>query len=62
MKIVHIIDADKAQLLKNMGYQCQEKYIGDKKVYEFFGTDDLLKELSSKFEQGSFLLQKNMCF
>lgn len=62
MNIVYIFDKGKADYLQSLGFIYNEKEIDNKKAYQFFGTDELMKELHSKFEQSSFLVQKNMCF
>ena len=62
MNIVYIFAKEKADYLHNLGFIYNEKVIDNKKAYQFFGTDELMKELHSKFEQSSFLVQKNMCF
>lgn len=62
MNIVYIFDKEKADYLQSLGFIYNEKEIDNKKAYQFFGTDEFMKELHSKFEQSSFLVQKNMCF
>lgn len=62
MNIVYILDKAKADKLSMLGFDYQEKKINDKKVYQFFGTDNLMKELGSHFEQGSFFVSKTLCF
>lgn len=62
MNIVYIFDKAKADYLQSLGFIYNEKEIDNKKAYQFFGTDELMQELHSKFEQSSFLVQKNMCF
>lgn len=62
MNIVYILDKDKADKLKSLGFKYIEKEIDNKKAYQFFGTAELMKELNSNFEDSSFLVQKNLCF
>lgn len=38
------------------------KEMNNKKVYQFFGTDEFMKELTSQFDASSFFVSKNMCF
>lgn len=62
MKIVYIFEKIKADYLRSLGFIYNEKEIDNKKVYQFFGTEELIKLLNSKFDKGDFLVQKNMCF
>lgn len=62
MHIIYIFDKVKADYLHSLGFIYNEKIIDNKKAYQFFGTDKLMKSLNSKFEQSDFLVQKNMCF
>ncbi len=62
MDIVYIFDKTKADYLNSLGFVYNEREIGNKKAYQFFGTEELIKSLASNFEQSDFLVQKNMCF
>ena len=62
MNIVYIFDKAKADYLHSLGFIYNEKGIDNKKAYQFFGTDELMKSLASNFEQSDFLVSKNMCF
>lgn len=59
---VLILDPQKAEQLQQCGFKYAKRNIDNKEVFVFIQTNELMKELSSKFEQGSFLLQKNVCF
>ena len=62
MNIVYIFDKAKADYLHSLGFIYNEKEINSKKAYQFFGADELMKSLTSNFEQSDFFISKNMCF
>lgn len=57
-----IMDKTKADTLLSLGFKYTTRKIDNKEVFVFIQTNELMKELNSKFEQGSFLLSKNVCF
>lgn len=59
---VLILDKTKADALLSLGFKYTKRNIDNKEVFVFIQTNELMKELNSKFEQGSFILQKNICF
>lgn len=59
---VLILDQAKADILQSLGFKYTKRNIDNKEVFVFIQTNELMKELNSKFEQGFFLLQKNVCF
>ena len=59
---VLILDKTKADTLLSLGFKYTKRNIDNKEVFVFIQTNELMKELNSKFEQGSFILQKNVCF
>lgn len=59
---VLILDKTKADTLLSLGFKYIKRNIDTKEVFVFIQTNELMKELNSKFEQGSFILQKNICF
>ena len=59
---VLILDHAKADILQSLGFKYTKRNIDNKEVFVFIQTNELMKELDSKFEQGSFILQKNICF
>lgn len=59
---VLILDPQKAEQLHQYGFKYTKRNIDNKEVFVFIQTNELMKELNSKFEQGSFILQKNICF
>lgn len=62
MNIVYVFDKAKADYLHSLGFIYNEKEIDNKKAYQFFGTDEFMKSLTSNYEQSDFLVSKNMCF
>ncbi len=62
MNIVYVFDKAKADYLYSLGFIYKEKEIDNKKAYQFFGTDEFMKSLTSNYEQSDFLVSKNMCF
>ena len=62
MAEVIIMDKSKADTLLSLGFKYTTRNIGNKEVFVFIQTNEIMKELNSKFEQGSFLLSKNVCF
>ena len=59
---VLILDQAKADTLLSLGFKYTKRKIDNKDVFVFIQTNELMKELNSKFEQGSFLLSSNVCF
>lgn len=57
-----IMDKSKADTLLSLGFKYTTRNIDNKEVFVFIQTNELMQELNSKFEQGSFLLSKNVCF
>ncbi len=57
-----IMDKSQADTLLSLGFKYITRNIDNKEVFIFIHTNELMQELNSKFEQGSFLLQKNICF
>lgn len=46
MNIVYVFEKAKADYLHSLGFICNEKEIDNKKVYQFFGTDEFMKSLT----------------
>lgn len=59
---VLILDKTKADTLLSFGFKYTKRNIDNKEVFVFIQTNELMKELNSKFEQSSFILQKNVYF
>lgn len=62
INIVYVLEKATANTLASLGFKYNEKEMNNKKVYQFFGTDELMKELTSKFDASSFFVSKNYCF
>ena len=67
MKVINIgeiliLDKKKAELLQQLGFKYIKRNIDNKETFVFIQTNELMKELNSKFEKGSFFIQKNLCF
>lgn len=57
-----IINRGQADTLLSLGFKYTTRNIDNKEVFVFIQTNELMKELNSKFEQGSFFINKNICF
>ena len=59
---VIIMDKTKADTLLSLGFKYITRKIDNKEVFVFIQTNELMKELNSKFEQGSFFIGKTVNF
>lgn len=59
---VLILDHAKANILQSLGFKYMKRNIDNKEVFVFIQTNELMKELNSKFEQGSFFVSKTVKF
>ena len=57
-----IVDQGKAELLKQLGFKYTKRNIDNKEVFVFIQTKELMKSLSSNFEQGDFFVSKTVNF
>lgn len=57
-----ILDKSKADSLLSLGFKYRKKQIDNKEVFVFIQTNELMQELDSEFEKGSFLLSKTVNF
>lgn len=62
MRLINIIDKQYAERLKSLGFKCIEKNIDNKVVFQFIEEPELIKELNSNFEEGSYFYTNNMTF
>ena len=53
-----IMDKTKADNLLSLGFKYITRNIDNKEVFVFIQTNELMQELNSKFEKGSFLVSK----
>ena len=54
-----IMDKTKADNLLSLGFKYITRSIDNKEVFVFIQTNELMQELNSKFEEGSFLLSND---
>lgn len=59
---VIIMDKSRADTLLSLGFKYTIRNIDNKEVFVFIQTNELMQELNSKFEQGSFFIGKNVLF
>lgn len=59
---VIILNQNQADTLLSLGFKYTKRTIDNKEVFVFIQTNELMKELNSKFEQGSFFVNKTVCF
>ena len=57
-----IMDKTKADNLLSLGFKYITRNIDNKEVFVFIQTNELMRELNSKFEQGSFFIGKTVNF
>lgn len=49
-------------MLQQLGFKYTKKKTDNKDVFVFIQTNELMKSLSSNFEQSDFFVTKNVCF
>ncbi len=59
---VLILDKSKADTLLSLGFKYTKRNIDNKEVFVFIQTNELMKSLSSNFEQGDFLISNTVKF
>lgn len=57
-----ILDQVKADILQSLGFKYTKRNIDNKEVFVFIQTNELMKSLSSNFEQGDFLISNTVKF
>lgn len=62
MRLINILNKEKADELKTLGFDYQEIQIDNQTVYQFIESKELIDELSSKFEERSFFISPYMNF
>ena len=55
-------DKTKADTLLSLGFKYTKRNIDNKEVFVFIQTKELMKSLSSNFEQGDFFISKTAKF
>lgn len=59
---VYIMDKQKADELVAKGFKYMARKVDGKEVYVFIQTKELMKEISAKFDKGSFTVSKTVKF
>lgn len=59
---VLLLDQSKADILQSLGFKYTKRNIDNKEVFVFIQTNELMKSLSSNFEQGDFLISNTVKF
>ncbi len=59
---VLIFDKTRADILQSLGFKYTKRNIDNKEVFVFIQTNELMRELNSKFEQGSFFVSETVKF
>lgn len=57
-----ILDKAKADELEALGFRYIERKIDNKTAFVFIQTQEIMKELTSRYDNGSFFASKNVCF
>lgn len=59
---VLILDKTKADTLLSLGFKYTKRNIDNKEVFVFIQTNELMKELNSKFDTKDFIINSVVCF
>ena len=62
MRLINVLNKEKADELKALGFDYQEIQIDSQTVYQFIESKELIDELSYKFEERSFFISPYMNF
>jgi len=57
-----LLNQNQADTLLSLGFKYTKRNIDNKEVFVFIQTNELMKELNSKFEQSSFFVSKTVKF
>lgn len=57
-----ILDKTKADTLLSLGFKYTVKKMDSKYVYVFIQTQEIMKELNSKFAKNDFCINSTVCF
>lgn len=60
--LIKIIDPKKAELLSSLGFNYVEEKCGDKCLYTFFSSEELMSYIVKNFDKRDFLLSNKMTF
>lgn len=56
MKIIYILEKERAEWLNAQGFPCQEKKIDDKTVYAFIETPEMMKHVAKCFSSQAYFM------
>lgn len=59
---VLILDKNQADTLLSLGFKYTKRSIDNKEVFVFIQTNELMKELNSKFDTKDFIINSVVCF
>lgn len=59
---VLILDKTKADTLLSLGFKYTKRNVDNKEVFVFIQTNELMKELNSKFDTKDFIINSVVCF
>ena len=57
-----ILDKTKADTLLSLGFKYTVRKMNNKDVYVFLQTQEIIKELNSKFAKNDFCINSTICF
>ncbi len=57
-----ILDQNQADALLSLGFKYTKRNIDNKEVFVFIQTNELMKELNSKFDTKDFIINSVVCF
>lgn len=57
-----ILDKNQADTLLSLGFKYTKRNIKNKELFVFIQTNELMKELNSKFERSSFFISSTVNF
>lgn len=59
---IYILEKSQADRLQSLGFKYSIRNMDNKDVFVFVQTNEIMKELNSKFDESSFYINKNLCF
>lgn len=59
---VLLLDPQKAEQLQQCGFKYTKRNIDNKEIFVFIQTNELMKELNSKFDTKDFIINSVVCF
>lgn len=62
MNLIKILDPVKAEQLALAGFNYIKEFLGNKEIYSFVQTDDLMKQVNSTFSKNEYFIDNTMNF